>query len=382
LDGNTALGLGAIQAGVRAYYAYPMSPASTILSYLAEVSHETGMVVKQAEDEITAAQMSLGSMFMGTRAFTATSGGGFDLMTETVSLAGMTETPLVIVLAQRPGPATGLPTWTAQADLLLAIHSGHGEYPKVVLACSDTSSCYEQIQHAFNLAEQYQCVVIVLTEKVIAEALMMVDPFTHGTIPIERGLVDTKEGLQKVYSEERYALTPTGVSKRWLPGSTKMHYYANGDEHWVDGSLTEEADHAAAMMEKRMRKEITILKALPEPAVHGVAKNANLSVVGWGSTKGVMEDVIRWYKKRGVAINYLHYDVVSPIKTTRLKQFFAENSNVCLLEGNYRGQLGGLIEHATGLRFADRLLKYDGRPFFFEEVIGWIEVRRLASKKL
>lgn len=377
LDGNMALTLGAIQAGVRAYYAYPMSPSSTILSYMADLANQTGMVVKQAEDEITAAQMTLGSMFMGTRALVGTSGGGFDLMTESVSLAGMTETPMVVVLAQRPGPATGLPTWSAQADLLLAMHAGHGEYARVVMACSDATSCYELVQHAFNMAEQYQCVVVLLTEKVIAEAYTMVDPFKHQAIPIRRGLVTSQAALRKLKPNDRYALTASGVSKRWLPGSTSTHYFANSDEHGLDGALTEEADHVAAMMEKRMRKECTVEKALPEPRVIGVAKGAKVSVVGWGSTKGVMEDVIRWYKRRGVAINYLHFDYLYPLKTERLKRFFLENQRVCLVEGNYRAQLGTLIESATGLRFADRLLKYDGRPFFFEEVVGFVEKQKM-----
>ena len=169
------IALGAIKAGVRAYYAYPMSPASSILTHLANFSHDTGMLIKQAEDEITAAQMALGSMFMGTRSFTATSGGGFDLMTETVSVAGIMENPLVIVLAQRPGPGTGLPTWTAQGDLKMAIHSSHGEFTKIVLAASDPLSAYELIQHAMNLAEQYQTPVVLLTEKAVGEAQMMVD---------------------------------------------------------------------------------------------------------------------------------------------------------------------------------------------------------------
>lgn len=380
LDGNMALALGAIQAGVRAYYAYPMSPSSSILTHLAEFAHTTGMVVKQAEDEITAAQMAVGSMFMGTRALVATSGGGFDLMTETVSLAGMIENPLVIVIAQRPGPATGLPTWTAQADLLMAIHSGHGEYPKIVVACSDATSCYEQIQHAFNWAETYQCVVLVLTEKVIGEALSMVDPFPHGTIPIQRGLVDFSDGVTKVYSEERYAFTPSGVSKRWIPGSSPAYYYANGDEHGPDGTVTEEADEAAAMIDKRMRKEATLLEAIPEPRVVGPEAEASLSVIGWGSTRWVMQDVVAWYEERGIRVNYLHFDVVYPLKTERVTRFFKENPNVFLLEGNYRGQLGQMIEQSTGLRFADKLLKYDGRPFFFEEVVGWLESKRTAPK--
>lgn len=370
LDGNMALALGAIQCGVRAYYAYPMSPASTLLTYLADRAKQTGMVVKQAEDEITAAQMATGSMFMGTRALTATSGGGFDLMTETVSLAAMTETPLVIAIAQRPGPATGLPTWTAQTDLNLAIHAGHGEFPRVVLSCSDVSSCYEMIQHAMNLAETYQLVVILLTDKTIAEAQEMVAPFEHKKIPIQRGLITDKRALAQLTSTDRFKFTPSGVSPRWLPGSCKTIYYANSDEHGENGVLTEKADVTTAMIDKRMRKLDTVARVLPEPKVYGTPKGAAVSVVGWGSTKGVMLDAIRHFEQHGVRINYLHYEYMWPLKTKRLQQFFKENTNVRLIEGNQGGQLGQLITGATGLKFKNRFLKYDGRCFFFDEVVA------------
>ena len=193
IEGNSAIGIGAVQAGVRAYYAYPMSPASSILSYLAKVSGETGMLVRQVEDEISAAQMSLGSMHMGARSFTATSGGGFDLMVETVSLSGIVETPLVIVIAQRPGPGTGLPTWTAQGDIDLAIHSGHGEFARLVMAVSDPQSAYEGIQHAMNYAEEFQIPVILLTEKAVAETRVTTPVFENNIVPIKRGLSDAEE---------------------------------------------------------------------------------------------------------------------------------------------------------------------------------------------
>lgn len=175
MDGNTAFCLGAIEAGCRAYFAYPMSPSSGILSYLAKNAQKTGMLVKQAEDEITAVQMALGASFMGTRSMVATSGGGFDLMVETLSLAGIIETPLVIVIVQRPGPATGLPTWTAQADLNLAVYAGHGEFPRIVLSCSDAEDCFYKIQEAFDLSQKFQVPVIVLSEKSIGEAKQTVN---------------------------------------------------------------------------------------------------------------------------------------------------------------------------------------------------------------
>ncbi|MFH0820972.1 MAG: 2-oxoacid:acceptor oxidoreductase subunit alpha [Candidatus Peregrinibacteria bacterium] len=370
LDGNMALTLGAIHAGVRAYFAYPMSPMSSVLTSMADFSKEMGLLIKQAEDEITAAQMCVGAMFMGTRAFTTTSGGGFDLMTETVSLAGMTETPLVVAIGQRPGPATGLPTWSSQGDFNLALHAGHGEYPRVVVACADPASCFELIQHAFNLAEEFQTPVIVLTEKTIAETHAMTDVFKLKKIPIKRGLVTGADALAKLTSQDRYRLTPTGVSLRWIPGSSSVVYCANGDEHEEDGTLTESAEPVARMMEKRMRKLETISNAFPEPQLFGPKKGAAISFVGWGSSKNAMRDVIS--QNKGGKINYLHFDYLYPLKTKTLRQFWSENKNVHLIEGNFEGQFGRLIEGETGLKFKGKLLKYNGRPFFVEDVMEYI----------
>lgn len=372
IDGNQAITLGAIHAGVRAYYAYPMSPASSILTHMSNWAKETGMVVKQGEDEITVAQMTIGSMLMGTRALAATSGGGYDLMTESISLAAMIECPLVIVLAQRPGPATGLPTWTAQADLNMAIHSAHGEFARLVIAVSDPTSAFELIQHALNYAEEFQTPVIVLTEKVVAESQTLVDPFAQNTIQIKRGLVTDKKELEKLVASDRYKITPSGVSKRWNPGTSESYYVANGDEHWEDGILTEEAGKCGDMMAKRLRKQQSITKALPEPKIYGVKSGASLSFIGWGSSKGPILDTIAHYKKQNIDVNYLHYEYMWPLKTKTLEKFCAENKNVHIIEGNATGQLAGLIEGQTLLRLPKRFLKFDGRPFFLEEVIEYV----------
>lgn len=367
LDGNTAVALGAVRAGVRAHYQYPMSPSSSILMHLANWAKDTKMLVKQAEDEITAAQMAYGSMLMGTRALTATSGGGFDLMSETVSLVGITEVPWVCVLCQRPGPGTGLPTWTNQGDLNLAMHAGHGEYARLVLAGSDPTSCYELIQQAYNYAETFQIPVIMLSEKVICEAQAMVPPFKMD-IPIERGLVTGEAELAGLKSTDRYKITESGVSKRWIPGSAPVGYYSNGDEHREDGTLTEAADEASAMYAKRIYKQNALKAALPDPVLHG-DENAEISVVGWGSTKGVMLDAIKALAEQGTLVNYLHYDYLWPLKTEKFEKLHQQSKKVILLEGNYGGQFGHLLECETGLKFADKFLKYDGRPFYLEEVI-------------
>jgi len=317
--------------------------------------------------------MALGSMHMGTRALVATSGGGFDLMTETVSLSGMIETPLVTIIVQRPGPATGLPTWTAQGDLNMAVYSSHGEFPRIVIACSDPQSCYDNVQHAFNLAEKYQIPVIILSEATIGMSYETTAPFKSGNIEIVRGLVSEEQELSELNQNDRYKITENGVSKRWLPGNSKSVYFANGDEHWEGGELTEDADKAEQMIEKRIKKIQSITNELPEPEIYGVDKNADISFVGWGSSKNTVLDVIQILENEGIKVNYLHYNYVWPLKTEKLLDFYNNNSNVNLIEGNYEGQLGNLLEGKTGLKFKSRLLKWNGRPFYIEDVLNFVK---------
>ncbi|MCA9383156.1 2-oxoacid:acceptor oxidoreductase subunit alpha [Candidatus Dojkabacteria bacterium] len=368
ITGNESLSLGAIAAGVRAYYAYPMTPSSSILSTMAKHYHDTGILVKQAEDEITAIQMTLGSMFVGTRALVATSGGGFDLMTESLSLAGITETPLVCVIAQRPGPATGLPTWTSSGDLNLAVYAGHGEFVRCVLAASDVTSAYELIQHALNIAEEIQIPVLVLTEKQIAESLYNIADLPEG-IEIKRGLVESN--FDELKPTDRFKITESGISPRWVPGQSHATYVANSDEHLEDGTLTEDAEPAKAMIDKRLRKIMALKNIMPEPTVYG-SKIADYSFVGWGSVKSSVLDAMELLKDE-LSINYLHFDYVYPLKTTELEKFVKNSKKLVLIENNALGQLGKLIRQETGIEFKNKLLKYDGRPFFVDDIINWIE---------
>lgn len=376
LTGNHAIALGAIAAGVRAYYAYPMTPSSSLLTYLAEVQHQTGMLVKQVDDEIAAAQMAIGSMFMGTRALTGTSGGGFDLMTESVSLAGMTETPFVCILGQRPGPATGLPTWTSAGDLFLAVFSGHGEFPRVVIAASDAISAYRVTQEAFNLAELYQLPVIVLTEKQIAESAFMVSAFPADPA-ITRGIVadgaTEHPELDQLKPSDRFALTESGVSLRWLPGQADATYVANSDEHLPDGSLTEDAEPSKAMMDKRMKKLETLKATLPEPELFGPT-DAEITLIGWGSLKQSVVDALAILTADGMSnrYNYLHFEYMFPLKTETFLAVTKSAKRVILIENNATGQLGQLLSQATGYQFTEKYLKYDGRPFFVEDILNCV----------
>lgn len=388
ITGSQAMGLGTVHAGVRLYAGYPMTPSSPLLSFIAEIQNETGMVVKQAEDEITAIQMVSGAMHAGTRALTATSGGGFDLMTETVSLNGIIENPCVVVLAQRPGPATGLPTWTTQGDLLLAIHGGHGEFSRCVMSVSDSADSFSLMNEAFNIAEEFQTQVIVLTDKHIAEGIYTQKPYEQSA-EIRRGkLITNPTELRQLRSIDRYdPYAPDGISKRWLPGSEAATYVAQGDEHSADGSVDESSANAILQMTKRLKKQDAMKKILPEPDLYIATKdgvelsneheNLDLLIVGWGSTKSVIIDALSVFTadnpKR--TIGYLHYTYLWPLKTNRLEMLHKKAKKTAVVECNATAQLAQLIRMQSGIDIQDKILKYDGRPFFLQEMIASLQAR-------
>lgn len=375
LTGSQAMGLGVIHAGCRVYVGYPMTPSSPLLSYISSLQNRTGMVIKQAEDEITAAQMMSGAMYMGTRALTATSGGGYDLMTETISLNGIIENPSVIVLAQRPGPATGLPTWTGQGDVLLAVHSAHGEFPRCVVSVSDSEDAFYLTAEAFNIADRFQCPVTILTDKQIAEALYTQAPYDQKRITIDRGhLVTIPSHLQKLHSADRYnPHVVDGISPRWLPGSKAKTYCAQGDEHNSEGSVDESAQNAVEQMEKRMLKLAALKEALPEPILYGSAK-PEILLVGFGSTKGPVLDALAYLAEQEVdaqkKIGYLHFEYLWPLKTELFESLHNTAKRTVCIEGNYQGQLAMLLQQEVGVKLPERILKYDGRPFFLHELVA------------
>lgn len=378
LTGSEAMGLGLIHGGCRLYAGYPMTPSSQLLAYIANMQNETGMVIKQAEDEITAAQVMSGAMLMGTRAATGTSGGGFDLMTETVSLNGIIENPSVFILAQRPGPATGLPTWTAQGDLLLAIGSAHGEFARLVISVSNTQDCFDLMPEAFNYAEEFQTPVIVMTDKQIAEALYTQGQFDQSKTEIRRGkLITEPKELKKLKGSDRYnPEAKDGISPRWLPGTEAATFCTQGDEHSADGSVDETAQNAIAQMEKRMRKMDALKEALPEPEFFGPddEEELDLLIVGWGSNKGVVLDALKSPELADKKVGYLHYTYMWPLKTEKLKDLMQRKKRSTVIECNYQGQLQMLLsqEHVV---ISDSIRKYDGRPFFVDELIPHITHR-------
>jgi 2-oxoglutarate/2-oxoacid ferredoxin oxidoreductase subunit alpha len=393
ITGSQAMGLGAVHAGVRLYAGYPMTPSSPLLSFIAELENKTHMVVKQAEDEITAAQIVSGAMYMGTRALTATSGVGFDLMSETLSLNAMIENPTVFVLAQRPGPATGLPTWTAQGGLLQATNCSAGEFARCVIAVSNSQDAFDLMPVAFNLAEQYQISVIVLTDKQIAEALYTQHPYDLEQADIDRGrLVVDPEKLKLLESSDRYnPHAMGGVSLRWLPGSQAATYCAQADEHDSTGAVDESFVNAKLQMEKRLRKFDGLKARLPGPQLFAGGRSEkttdwidaggeiDLLAIGWGSTGDTFRDVMCSDELRGRKIAYLHYTYLWPLRTQELQRLAKRSKRVVLVEQNYQGQLGMLIKMECGLDIPDKILKYDGRPFFYDELLSSVMERCAGS---
>lgn len=375
LSGNEAICLGAVAAGCKFFVSYPMTPMNALIRFFAQKGPDLGIVYKQPEDEIAAINMALGASLAGVRAMTATSGGGFSLMVEAYGLAGMTETPLVIAMGQRPGPATGLPTWGGQGDLRFMLHAAQDEFPRIVLAPGDPKECFSLTAQAFNLAEKYQTPVVVLTDTHLAESIFwaegMGEPgFTR--VEIDRGQLLTESVQKKGY--KRYQLTRSGVSPRALPGREGPTFIANSDEHNEEGFSEESARNRVLMMGKRLRKLKTCQQEIPHPKIYG-PRRAKITLVSWGSNKGAILDAQRILKDEGVETKFLHLNYLNPLPQKFLERFFKqEEKNLTLMiEKNPGSQLGGLLREKTGFVPKDYFLKYDGRLIFPEEIVAKVK---------
>ncbi|MFA5868318.1 MAG: 2-oxoacid:acceptor oxidoreductase subunit alpha [Candidatus Bathyarchaeia archaeon] len=362
--GNDAVALGAVSAGCGFYAAYPMTPASAILDYMAAHDQETGMVVIQAESEIAAMNMVVGAGYGGVRAMTATSGGGFCLMTEALGLAAMSETPVVVNIGQRPGPSTGLATHSAQGDLLFAIHASQGEFPRVVLAPGDADECFQLTKRAFNLAERFQIPALILTDKYLAESERDTPPFDEGLVPIDRGKLHAEpEWAGGEY--KRYELTGDGVSPRAIPGARGAFVVATSNEHRETGYSTSDPEAVVAMVDKRFRKLPHIAEAvsgLETVKTHG-DPSAEVLMVGWGGTKGPILEAMLLLEREGVKSRFLQVVFMEPFPAERVREELVKAKTVVLFENNVTAQLGELIRLHTGIRIENTGLRYDGRPF-------------------
>ncbi|HCM37865.1 MAG: Pyruvate flavodoxin/ferredoxin oxidoreductase-like protein [Candidatus Gottesmanbacteria bacterium GW2011_GWB1_43_11] len=373
LTGNEAVGLGAVAAGMKFFAAYPMTPINGLLYYLAGIAEKTGFVYKQPEDEISGINMAIGASFAGARSMVATSGGGFCLMTEGVSLAGMIEQPVVVIYGQRPGPATGLPTWTTQGDLHFVLNASQGEFPRLVLAPGDMEEAYYLTGIAFNLAEKYQTPTFVLVDKYICESYFSVDlAKMQNPVKIERGKLLKPEEQAQEMELKRYLLTDDGISPRPLPipGNKGGIFHANSDEHDEYGYSIEEAHLTKAMIEKRMKKMAEAQKEVPDATLYGEA-DAEHTLVGWGSTKGVVLEAMRQLTEagQGKLVNYLHIAWVNPFPVESVKRILSSAKHIIDIEGNHNSPMADWILLKTGIAIKDRINKYDGRPFFPAEII-------------
>jgi len=363
---NDTLALGAIAAGCKFVASYPMTPASSILHNLAAWAEEKGIVVKHPEDEISAVHMAIGAAYTGVRSMTATSGGGFALMNEALALAGITETPLVIAESQRPGPATGLPTWTEQGDLAYIAHAGHGEFIRVVLAPGDPEESFYLTTQAFNLAEKWQIPVFILVDKCISEGHQSIDEPDLTKFEIDRGEILTEKELAKLKEYKRYLVTKSGVSPRAIPGSIGGVHLANSDEHDEFGFTIEGFTPKIRnlLVEKRAAKLPGILEDLPEPEFFGPS-SAKLTLIGWGSVKGPVLEALKYLPD----VNYLHVMAPWPLSEEAMRKKLKGVHKLVSIENNQTAQFANILRETTGIEVDERLTKYDGAQFFPEEVI-------------
>jgi 2-oxoglutarate ferredoxin oxidoreductase subunit alpha len=337
-----------------------MSPISNILTVLAANQEKYGYIYKQPEDEISAINMSIGASFAGARSMTATSGGGFSLMTEGYGLAGMTETPLVIIEGMRPGPATGLPTWSGQGDLRFVLHASQGDFPRIVLAAGDAEEAFYLTMQAFNLADKYQTPVVLLIDKNICEDDQSMPVLDISDYVLDRGKF-TKE---KQEGYERYHLEEDGISQRSVPGVGNF-FISNSYEHTVIGHDTEEINDIISQMNKRMKKlETCKTQDMSSPKLYG-PEDAPITIVSWGSNKGSVLQAIAKFPN----VNYLHITWLSPFPVDAIRQVLEKAKHVINIECNYSGLLGNLIKEKVGIEIKDNFLKIDGRPIFPEEIM-------------
>lgn len=366
LSGNEAVGLGALRAGCKFYASYPMTPTTGLLHFMAENERDYGLIVLQPEGEIAAINMIVGAAFAGVRAMAATSGGGFCLMSEGLGMTGMTETPIVVMVGQRPGPSTGLPTYSAQGDLRFVLHASQGEFPRVVIAPGDLDECFYETMQAFNWAEKYQLPVILLTDKYLVESEFSVEPFDADHVKIERGDLAAGEYMGSD-EHKKYRFTENGVSTRILPGARGAVVRANADEHDEFGFTSENPEMTAQMMDKRMRKLQYLAKELEEQNIETAKvygpEEARTTVVSWGGTKGPIREAMRLLAAEGVIMNFLQVIYMLPFPTARVKKVLEKSKNTITVEHNSTSQLSSLIREHLLQDVDHRILKYDGRPF-------------------
>ncbi|UTE75461.1 2-oxoacid:acceptor oxidoreductase subunit alpha [Rossellomorea sp. KS-H15a] len=370
--GNDAIALGALAGGVRLMAAYPITPASEIMEYLIKKLPMVGGTVIQTEDEIAAATMAIGANYGGIRSFTASAGPGLSLMMEAIGLSGMTEQPLVVVDTQRGGPSTGLPTKQEQSDLMAMIYGTHGEIPKIVLAPSTVQEAFYDTVEAFNLAEEYQCPVIILSDLQLSLGKQTVEPLDYSKVEIRRGKLAANESeleeLEPKKYYKRFEVTEDGVSPRVIPGMKNGIHHVTGVEHDETGKPSESPVNRQAQMDKRMRK-LENIKFQNPIHTHAPHEEADLLLVGFNSTRGVIEESMGRLEGDGLKVNHAHIRLIHPFPSDELEPLMHSAKKVVVIENNATGQLANIIKMNVG--FGNKIVKmtkYDGTPYLPNEI--------------
>src|SRR5277367_4559332 len=383
LSGNAALAMGGAAAGVKFYSAYPMSPSTGVLHWMAEHARKAEIMVRQVEDEIGVINMAIGAAHAGVRAMCATSGGGFALMSEGLGLAAQAEIPIVVIDCQRAGPSTGVPTKTEQGDLWQMLGAAFGDYPRVIAAPLDIADCFKLIPEIFNIAERFQCPGIVLCDLLLAEGRLSVDPNILDFNPkVDRGEMITSANGNGHGDYKRYLITESGVSPRAVPGIPGHTHVVSSDEHDEDGVLiSDEYTNTVkrrAMMEKRMRKVAGIAASVPPPKLLGPA-NADVTLIGWGSTYGVIDEACELLRDAGISANHLPIRWLVPLHGDAIVDILGKAKHTIVVENNFSGQFARYLRSETSFVPHGHIRKYDGEPFFPNHIVEAVK-EQLAGR--
>jgi 2-oxoglutarate ferredoxin oxidoreductase subunit alpha len=391
VDGNTALAMGGAAAGVRFYCAYPMSPSSGVLHWMAAHSQQLGIMVRQVEDELGVVNMAVGAAHAGVRAMCATSGGGFALMTEGLGAAAMMELPVVCINVQRAGPATGVPTKTEQGDLWQVLGAGQGDYPRIIVAPTAIEECFHIVPELFNLTDTFQCPGIILSDLLISEGRFSIDPVELDfNVPINRGDVIGPGGANGAASHtgngayRRYEITATGISPRAIPGMEGYAHVVATDEHDEDGVLISDEftnpRKRRAMHEKRMRKMDGVLGYLDAPTLFG-PQDADVTLIGWGSTRGVIREAMQQLAAQGISANNLQIKWLVPLHVDAITDIVGRAKRTIIVENNYSGQFARYLRSETSIVADGHIRKYDGEPFMPHHIVEGVKAVSAGATK-
>jgi 2-oxoglutarate/2-oxoacid ferredoxin oxidoreductase subunit alpha len=377
--GNESLAMGGVAAGVKFYCAYPMSPSTGVLMWMARHARQLGIMVRQVEDELGVINMAIGAAHTGCRAMCATSGGGFALMTEALGAAAMMEIPVVCINVQRAGPATGVPTKTEQGDLWQVLGAGQGDYPRLIAAPTSIRDCFHLVPEIFNLADKFQCPGIVLADLLESEGSSTFEPAELDfNPPRDRGEVIGLDGepTEANGGYRRYKMTESGISPRAVPGTPGHAHVVATDEHDEDGVLISDEftdpHKRQAIMERRGRKMDGVLPLLEPPRFTGPG-DAEVTLLGWGSTEGVIDEAVEQLAARGIVANHLQIRWLVPLQTEAIVRALSGARTLVVVENNYSGQFARYLRAETGIAADAHIRKYDGEPFLPHHVVNGVE---------